>query len=80
MNNPTFASILDRPSGDTEKPKPLPVGTYSAMVKGLPEEGKSSQKKTPFVKFTLQLLQAADDVDPEALAENLKGKPPSTRS
>lgn len=74
MNAASFSSILDRPSSATEKPKPLPVGTYLAMVKGLPEEGESAQKKTPFVKFTLQFLQAADDVDQEALVEVLKGK------
>lgn len=72
--NASFQSILDRPSSATEKPKPLPVGTYLAMVKGLPEEGESTQKKTPFVKFTLQFLQAAEDVDEEALTEVLKGK------
>ncbi len=70
-----FADILNRPSSQTEKPKPLPVGTYLAMVKGQHEEGESAQKKTPFVKFALQLLQAADDVDEVALAEALKGKP-----
>lgn len=75
MNAPAnFASILDRPSSATEKPKPLPVGTYLAMVKSLPEEGESPQKKTPFQKFTLQFLQAAEDVDETALAEVLKGK------
>lgn len=70
----SFSDILNRPSSQTERPKPLPVGTYLAMVKGQHEEGESAKKRTPFVKFALQLLQAADDVDEVALAEALNGK------
>lgn len=74
MNAPSFSSILDRPSNTIERPKPLPVGTYLAMCKGLPREDKSTKKQTPFVEFTMQLLQAADDVDPESLSAILNGK------
>jgi hypothetical protein len=74
MQSPTFSSILDRPSNSIEKPKPLPVGTYLAMTKGLPREDKSAKKQTPFVEFSMQLLQAADDVDQEALQAVLGSK------
>lgn len=74
MNNPNFGSILDQPSENIEKPKPLPVGTYICSVKGLPKMDVSSKKKTEYVEFTLQILGAHDDVDQEALAEALKGK------
>lgn len=74
MNAPSFSSILDRPSNTIEKPKPLPVGTYLAMTKGLPREDKSAKKQTPFVEFTMQLLQAAEDVDEEVLRTVLNGK------
>jgi hypothetical protein len=70
----TFSSILDRPSNTIEKPKPLPVGTYLAMCKGLPREDKSSKQQTPFVEFTMQLLQAAEDVDADGLQAVLKDK------
>jgi hypothetical protein len=69
-----FADILNRQAGSAERPKPLPVGTYLAMVKGQYEEitAKSGNKG---LQFTLQILQAAEDVDEASLAEALNGKP-----
>lgn len=64
---PNFTSILDRPASSIEKPKPWPVGTYTAVVTGLPRQDKSAKKQTPFVEFTLKPLQAEEDVDQEAL-------------
>jgi hypothetical protein len=63
----SFESILDTPAADVERPKPLPIGTYTAVIKGLYEEGASSQKKTPFVQFTFALTSAGEDVDAEEL-------------
>ena len=54
----SFESILDTPAEAVERPKPLPVGTYDVIVKGMPEHGQSSQKKTPFVRFTYALTEA----------------------
>lgn len=59
----SFESILDTPATEVERPKPIPAGTYDAIVKGLYEEGESSQKKTPFVRFTYAIQSAGDDVD-----------------
>lgn len=70
----SFESILDTPAEAIERPKPLPVGTYDVIVKGLPEFGQSSQKKTPFVKFTYALVDAGEDVDEDELAALLTGK------
>jgi hypothetical protein len=63
----SFESILDMPATDVERPKPVPAGTYDAIVKGLYEEGLSSQKKTPFVQFAFALQAAGEDVDAEEL-------------
>ncbi len=65
----TFESILDTPAADVERPKPLPAGTYDVVVKGLYEQGESSQKKTPFVRFTYSITAAGEDVDEDELAE-----------
>jgi hypothetical protein len=65
--SPNFSSILDKPSSSVEKPKPWPVGTYTAVVTGLPRQDKSAKKQTPFVEFTLKPLSAEEDVDQEAL-------------
>lgn len=62
-----FASILDMPATDVERPKPLPVGTYFGVVQGLPEHDVSSKKKTPFVRFTLAVQSVGDDVDEDDL-------------
>lgn len=66
-----FVDILDRPSNSIEKPKPLPVGTYLFMTVGAHKEGESNQKKTPFVEFACKIMQAAEDVDADALAAAL---------
>ncbi len=74
----TFASILDRPSTDVERPKALPVGSYVMVVQGLPRFDKSSKKQTEFVEFTCRYLQAQDDVDDEELTKVLE-RPDGTR-
>jgi hypothetical protein len=63
-----FASILDRPATEIERPKPLPPGTYRCLVKGLPRYDKSSKKQTEFVEFTLTPTAAESDVNEEDLA------------
>lgn len=70
----SFESILDTPADAVERPKPLPAGTYAVVVRGMPEHGVSSQKKTPFVRFTYALVAAGDDVDPDELATLLTDK------
>jgi len=71
MTDASFSSILDKPSNEIERPKPLPVGTYLAMVKGQPRFDKSKQKGTPFAEFTLTLLQHGEDVDAGAIKDYL---------
>lgn len=73
-NATSFESILDTPADKIERPKPLPAGTYGVVVRGLPEHGVSSQKKTPFVRFTYALVAAGDDVDEDELKELLTDK------
>jgi hypothetical protein len=68
---PNFTDILDIPSQDVSRPKPLPQGTYLCVVKGNYREDKSTKKGTEFSEYTLGILQALDDVDEEALTEVL---------
>lgn len=70
----SFESILDTPADKVERPKPLPAGTYAAIVKGMPEHGVSAQKRTPFVRFTYVLQDAFDDVDADELTAVLTNK------
>lgn len=72
--SPNFESILDTPSEAVERPSPAPAGTYDFLVKGLPEHGESSQKKTPFVRFTLAYQAADEDVAEDELNEWLTRK------
>jgi len=67
MANPNFGIILDKPATDVERPKPLPQGSYTCVVKGLPRYDKSSKKQTEFVEFTLKPLSAGEDVDEDDL-------------
>ena len=67
-NAPHFASILDEAPTEINRPQPLPEGTYLCVV-GQGEEGKSSKKGTPYIRFALKPIAALDDVDTEALNE-----------
>lgn len=75
-----FSEILDRAPSEIERPKPLPEGTYTALIKGLYEEVKSSKKQTPGVKFNFQILAADEDVDPDALTEWMTRQDGSSKS
>jgi len=69
-----FESILDTPAEEVERPTPAPTGLYDFIVKGLPEYGESSKKKTPFTKFTLAFQAAGEDVGEEELTSWLSDK------
>jgi hypothetical protein len=69
-SKPTFESILDTPSVDVSRPKPIPHGHYLAMVKGQPNHG-FAKTGTEFIEFTMQPLEADEDVDPEELQTSL---------
>lgn len=71
MATPQLASILDRQGSEIERPKPLPVGTYRAIVVGAPRFDKSTKKGTDYVEFTLKFTSAEDDVDEDDLAHAL---------
>lgn len=75
-----IAHILDKPSNQIERPKPLPMGNYIFVVKGLPRYDKSSKKQTEFAEHTLQVLQPQEDVDQEALEEWMRKEDGTTKS
>ncbi len=64
-----FQDILNRPSEEIKPAPTLPMGSYHTIIMGLPEQGESSIKKTPQLKFTHKIIAALDDVDPDAIAE-----------
>src|SRR5216684_2957065 len=64
-----FQDILNRPSEEIKPAPTLPMGSYHSIVVGLPEQGESSKKKTPFLKFTHKIIAPLDDVDPDAITE-----------
>lgn len=68
-STPNFGALLDKPGSEIERPKPLPQGSYVAMVQGLPRFDKSAKKQTEFVEFTLKLVEAGEDVDADELKE-----------
>ena len=77
---PTFSSVLDMPSSEIDRSvKQLPIGSYLAVVQGLPRIDKSSKKQTEFSEYTMKILEAKDDVDEDALEEFLKGADGSKR-
>lgn len=78
MTGTSFEDILNQQVDETVAPPVLPVGTYHTIIVGLPESGKSTQRETPFFKFTHRVLSAMDDVDEgilnEQFPEGIAGK------
>lgn len=66
-----FASVLDKPSTEVGRPKPLPVGSYIGIVQGLPKIDKSTKKQTEYSEYTVKIVQAQDDVDEDDLKNAL---------
>lgn len=65
----SFQDILNKKADEVERPKPLPAGTYTGVVSGLPEFGEVGQNKTPVANLKIKILDAGDDVDQDALNE-----------
>lgn len=59
-----FKALLSKPAGQAERPKVLPAGDYPGIVAKF-EMGESSQKKTPYVRFLVNLTGWPDDVPEE---------------
>jgi len=57
-----FKGLLSKRVDDVKKPKPLPAGTYNGIVTAF-TYGESTQKQTPYVKYTCKIHSAQDDVD-----------------
>jgi hypothetical protein len=69
--SPDFVSVLDTPSNEVSRPKPLAQGTYVWQVHGLPRIDKSTKKGTEFSEYTCQALEACEDVDGDELKYSL---------
>jgi len=69
---PSFQDIMDTPMSDITPPVPIPAGSYIVMVVGHANEDTASTG-TKYYVFTLQLQEALEDVDGEALEKSLTG-------
>lgn len=78
--SPDFSEILDRVPSEIEKPKPIPVGTYSTVLQGIPRQDKSAKKQTRFVEFAHKIIAAGEDVDEDSLKEALTSPDGTVRS
>lgn len=79
-DSPNFTSILDKPAESLEAPKPVPVGTYLAIISGPEAYSKVGANQTDLVKWPVKLLQPQADVDMAALNEALSLKDGTTKS
>src|SRR5262245_41392778 len=80
MAEATFGAILDKQSSEVDRPKPLPQGSYHCVVDGQYEEGKTTNKGTEYIAFSLKPISALDDVDEEELNTSLTSGDGSVRS
>jgi len=61
-----FRSLLSKPMDEIERPKPWPAGTYYGSITDHKFD-VSAQKRTPYVRFTIQASSAGDNIDPSDL-------------
>lgn len=68
----TFADILNKQAEAIEKPKPRPLGTYYAVVQGMPKQ-KMVKDDTPLLDYMFKLTGAKQlndsTVDPGDITE-----------
>jgi hypothetical protein len=62
MSAPDFNTLMSTPVDSFKEPPPLPNGTYLGKLAKY-EIGKSREKQTPFIRYTVQLLAPGEDVD-----------------
>lgn len=70
----SFTDILNKPSADIKPPKPLPIGTYLALVDGTAEIKKIGKEQTDAAVMKFKFVQPQPDVDQQAMLEVLEGK------
>jgi hypothetical protein len=58
-----FSKLLSKPLDDIAKPKPLPVGTYTGVISAYEYKESNNEKKTPYVRFSIKVTGATDDID-----------------
>ena len=63
-----FQSLLSKPVNSIKEPAPLPAGTYTGVIKSYKYD-ESREKKTPYVRFEVQLQSPGADIDPSDVAE-----------
>lgn len=64
-----FQDAAKMKTSDIERPPLVPIGTYRAVVKKVPVTETIGDGKFDTCDFTLGLIAASDDVDPETLKE-----------
>lgn len=58
-----FESIMkNHKLGEVEEPKPLPEGSYSAIIKST-KSGHTQKNNTPYVRVEMQISEPLEDVD-----------------
>lgn len=68
-----FAEILKGATlGEIERPKPVPVGSYQALIKSVTFGNTTGEKKTPYARIELELAAPLDDVNQVDLEEFTK--------
>ena len=63
-----FRQLLSKPLDEVKRPPALPAGTYYGTVTKF-EFGESNEKKTPYLRLSLAVASAGDDVDQEGLKD-----------
>ena len=62
-----FADILNKKPTEIERPKPLPIGTYIAMLPAPGEVKEIGKNNTPAIEYKARILAPGPDVDMAAL-------------
>lgn len=58
-----FADVASKPMADVERPPLPPVGTYRWRITKLPEQTTTQNGEWDIVNFSVQVVEALDDVE-----------------
>lgn len=64
-----FSNLLSTKFDDIKRPPIKPAGTYHGLIAGY-DFGRSTQKKTPYVRFAFTGLQPGEDIDPASCVDS----------
>lgn len=67
---PDFSELMSMPAGEAKRPKALPIGDYSGVIKSH-EVGDNNKNKTPYLRVGIVLTGWPENFTPSDIPEDV---------